>query len=386
MRRWEERAKFWRTVPPIPTSLFLAGVFCLFGTVGILSTAINPDVVSPLWTMAVVLISGGFAVGYAFAGTRRMLKFTLLLIPCQIAAIVLLIKDVPRATPGFNIPQALNQNIVLENVGAMVLVVGGYAFFTAFLQLEGKRYFKAHTEIKLAADIHRALVPSLAMQIGGFELLGVSQPSGNVGGDLVDVIQEGGHWFGYVADVSGHGVTAGVLMAMVKSAVRMHWAEGQNAANLMSRLNSVVGAVRVQDTFVTCGYLQCDGGASLRFSLAGHLPILHFNAATGLVVEHSVVNYPLGLLPQAEFETSELQCAPGDILLILTDGLTEVFDKNEMELGLEGLKRVLRDSAAQPLEQVSISLRSAALRHGPQLDDQTMLIVRYLPAAGGSAG
>lgn len=378
MRRWEKRAKFWRTVPPMPMALFLAGVFCLFGTVGILDTALNPGVLSPLWTMTVVLISGGFAAGYAFAGTRHMPKVILLLIPCQIAAIVLLLKNVPRAAPRFDIPQALKQSIVLENVGAMVLVVGGYAFFTAFLALEGKRYFKAHTEIKLATDIHRALVPSLAMQIGKFELLGVSQPSGNVGGDLVDVIQEGGHWLGYVADVSGHGVPAGMLMAMVKSAVRMHWAQGQNASSLMDRLNSVVGAVRVQDMFVTCGYLQYDGGSSLRFALAGHLPILHFNAAAGSVVERSVVNYPLGLLPQAEFETSELQCSPGDVLLILTDGLTEVFDKNEMELGLEGLKRVLRDSAAQPLEQVSQSLRSAALRHGPQSDDQTMLIVRCL--------
>lgn len=82
----------------------------------------------------------------------------------------------------------------------------------------------------------------------------------------------------------------------------------------------------------------------------------------------------------------ELQCSPGDVLLILTDGLTEVFDKNDMELGTEGLKRVLRDSAAKPLEQVSLSLRGAALRHEPQSDDQTMLIVRYLPATCGSAG
>ena len=81
MRRWEERAKFWRSVPPMSTALFLAGVFCLFGTVGILSVAFNPGVVSPLWTTAVVLISGGFAAAYAFAGTRHMLKVILLLIP-----------------------------------------------------------------------------------------------------------------------------------------------------------------------------------------------------------------------------------------------------------------------------------------------------------------
>jgi sigma-B regulation protein RsbU (phosphoserine phosphatase) len=248
-----------------------------------------------------------------------------------------------------------------------------------FFQREGKRYFKAHTEIRLASEIHRALVPSFGLQIGEFELHGVSQPSGEVGGDLVDVIQEGNRWFGYVADVSGHGVPAGVMMAMVKSAVRMHWVQGQSASSLMEPLNSVLRAVRAQDMFVTCAYLQSDGGTTLRFSLAGHLPILHFQAATGTVAEHSILNFPLALFPQPAFETSEIQCSPGDVLVLLTDGLTEVFDRNGTELGLEPFKRALRESAAEPLEQISLSLQRTARQHGPQSDDQTMLIVRRLP-------
>ena len=131
--------------------------------------------------------------------------------------------------------------------------------------------------------------------------------------------------------------------------------------------------------FVTCAYLQSDGGTTLRFSLAGHLPILHFQAASGTVVEHSVLNFPLALFPQREFATSEIQCSPGDVLVVLTDGLTEVFDRNGTELGLEPLKRALRESAAEPLEQISLSLQRTARQHGTQSDDQTMLIVRRLP-------
>jgi sigma-B regulation protein RsbU (phosphoserine phosphatase) len=200
-----------------------------------------------------------------------------------------------------------------------------------FFQLEGKRYFKAYTEIRLASEIHRALVPSFAMQIGEFELHGVSHPSGEVGGDLVDVISEDNRWFGYVADVSDHGVPAGVLMAMVKSAIRMHWVQGQSASSLMEPLNSVIRALKAPKMFVTCAYLQSDGGTSLRFSLAGHLPILHFQAATGMVAEKSVEDFPLGFFPQPPFEVSKIQCSPGDVLVILTDGLTEVFDRHEKE-------------------------------------------------------
>jgi hypothetical protein len=379
LNQWAERAKFWRTIPPLSTAVFLAAVFCLFGSIGFLCLGLNPDLVSPLRRALVVLISGGFAVGYALAGTRHKPRAFYFLIPSHIAAISLLPKLGHRAAASLSIPPALEQKILLDNIGAILMVVGGYILFFTFFQREGRRYFKAHTEIRLASEIHRALVPSFALQIGEFELHGVSQPSGEVGGDLVDVILEGDRWFGYVADVSGHGVPAGVMMAMVKSAVRMHWVQGQSASSLMEPLNSVVRAVRAQEMFVTCAYLQSDGGTTLRFSLAGHLPILHFQAAAGTVAEHSILNFPLGLFPQPAFETSEIQCSPGDVLVVLTDGLTEVFDRNGTELGLEPLKCALRESAAGPLEQISLRLQRTARQHGPPADDQTMLIVRRLP-------
>jgi sigma-B regulation protein RsbU (phosphoserine phosphatase) len=137
--------------------------------------------------------------------------------------------------------------------------------------------------------------------------------------------------------------------------------------------------VKAPEMFVTCAYLQSDGGISLRFSLAGHLPILHFQAATGRVAERSVENFPLGLFPNPAFETAEIDCAPGDVLVVLTDGLTEVFDRHETELGLEPLKSALRESAGEPLEQIALRLQRTAREHGPQSDDQTMLIVRRLP-------
>jgi len=379
LNQMAERAKFWRTIPPLSTAVFLGAVFCVFAGIGFLCMDLNPDPVSPLETASVVLMSGGFAVGYALAGTRNKPRALFILIPGHIAAFSLLPKLGHRAAMSFNITPALEHKLLLDDIGAMILVIGGYILFLTFFQREGARYFKAHTEIRLASEIHGALVPSFVLQIGEFELHGVSQPSGEVGGDLVDVILEGNRWFGYVADVSGHGVPAGVMMAMVKSAIRMHWIRSQEASSLMEPLNSVVRAVRAPDMFVTFAYLQSDGGTSLRFSLAGHLPILHFKAATGTVAEHSIVNFPLGLFPQPEFETSEIQCAPGDVLVVLTDGLTEVFDRNEAELGLEPLKRALRESGAEPLEQISLSLQRTARNHGRQSDDQTILIVRRLP-------
>ena len=79
---------------------------------------------------------------------------------------------------------------------------------------EGSRYYKLHTELALARAIHRELVPPISRQIGEYEFRGVSIPSGEVGGDLVDLVDhdEGSAWTAYVTDVSGHGVPSGVLM------------------------------------------------------------------------------------------------------------------------------------------------------------------------------
>jgi len=67
---------------------------------------------------------------------------------------------------------------------------------------------------------------------------------------------------------------------------------------------------------------------------------------------------------------------PGDLFVILTDGLTEVFDSHDRELGLEGIKGVIRQHADAPLDRVKDALLAAAHGHGPQLDDQTLLLIR----------
>jgi serine phosphatase RsbU (regulator of sigma subunit) len=81
-------------------------------------------------------------------------------------------------------------------------------------------------------------VPELSFRTSEFEFFGASFPSGTVGGDLVGVIAPNGGWFAYVADVSGHGVPAGVLMSMTKGAVRMWEASRAHDSALLSDMNT----------------------------------------------------------------------------------------------------------------------------------------------------
>jgi sigma-B regulation protein RsbU (phosphoserine phosphatase) len=230
--------------------------------------------------------------------------------------------------------------------------------------------------MKLAAEVHQALVPVVSRRIGGFEIYGASVPSGQVGGDLVDVIDRDHEWLAYVGDVSGHGVPAGMIMAMVKSAARMGNVQGEGISAFLADLNRVLLSVSAPNVFVTFACLTSSDHGCVRFALAGHLPVLHYRKQLQTVEERLVANLPLAIVPDARFDAAAIECETGDVLAVLTDGLTESADRKGHELGLEPLKALLLQCAGQSLEQIAGALRNRSLEQGKQLDDQTVLLVR----------
>ena len=210
------------------------------------------------------------------------------------------------------------------------------------------RYVELDTELHLARDIHRALVPRIETRIGGFDFLGVSSPSGEVGGDLVDVVEHDGEpeWTAYLVDVSGHGVPSGVLMGMVKSAVRMALTTPTPLEPMLSGLNDVLYEISQPQMFATFAALRPAGPGRIAYTLAGHLPILCWRAATDVVEELAVSQVPLGMLPGRDYVAAETSCASGDVFLVLTDGLTEVFDRFDREFGMEGVRATFAANAA----------------------------------------
>lgn len=127
---------------------------------------------------------------------------------------------------------------------------------------------------------------------------------------------------------------------------------------------------------MTFACISCTGRDGIQFALAGHLPVLHYQRRLHKVEERLVSNLPLAIVPDTQFETAGIECEEGDVLAILTDGLTEAADGNGQELGLEPLKEVLLKSATKPLEQIAADLRNRSLEQGKQVDDQTVLLVR----------
>ncbi|HUD55892.1 MAG TPA: PP2C family protein-serine/threonine phosphatase [Terracidiphilus sp.] len=197
-------------------------------------------------------------------------------------------------------------------------------------------------------------------------------------GDLVDVVADNNGWFAYVADVSGHGVSAGVIMSMTKSAVRMWLASRAHDSALLFDMNDVLKPLLTPNMFVTFAYAAWDGGPNLAFSTAGHVPLLHCRASSGRIEQCSVANLPLGILPDQRFASGTLHMDPGDILAIVNDGFTETSDSKGREFGMTGIEEIVQSAGNKELREISAELRVRVRDYGEQEDDQTILLVRRL--------
>ena len=355
--------------------IFFAAVFFTFACLGFLNVMTRP-LRQPAWEIAaMVLGSAVFAIFYAWMGVLRKWWFLLLVGVLQ-AVYFTAIGTMGGAHPALlDMHSETQSQLLWLTLFGKITLIAGYVFFLVFFGREGMRYFQAHAEIKLAQEIHRRLVPTIERQIGRFSLYGISLPSGEVGGDLVDLV-EGGSWTAYVADVSGHGVSAGLLMAMFKTAVRTTVLAESSSEALLNEVHRALYPLKTPNLFVTAGVLHCDSAEKFTLSMAGHPPLLQFRKQRNDVVEHAAEDLPLGVLPEQSFTTRSMDVAQGDVLVLLTDGMTEVFDQKQRELGLEPVKEALLANALRPLPELSDAMRRVALNFGKQEDDQTLLLIR----------
>lgn len=361
-------------MPLRSSTYFFGGVFCLFASLVLVGSSMNPRSQSAGELLSDVLIGGLFAMAWAYAGTRRLIWGFLILGPLEAVAFSLqaMVVGEHRILTGHDLAYKMQRNGFLE----IVLIVFAYILFLLFFNREGSRFFRTQTEVRLAGEIHRALVPEKHRTIGNFELFGSSIPSSEVGGDLFDIIENDGAWHAYVADVSGHGVAAGILMSMIKSTATMQLTKLHRPQDLLADINDVMQPLTSPANYLTFAYVGSAAESQLNFALAGHLPILHYDARSKALTEHDDGNLPIGMFQNQDFHISQLSLAPGDLLAIVTDGFTEVFDAKEREFGLTQFKQLLSACAERPLPEIYRHLRARTLAFGEQSDDQTMLLIR----------
>ena len=379
-----EPGRLWRTASVSARLLLLAGVFFLFAIVGLLSDLMAAVQHGAWWHLALTgIFSGALSAAYVLAIVTNEGAWLPLVVIVQVALTMYIASwkpGSPALVPAGPLEQVLTSRLTIVSSAIVACVAFSWSFLLSLATKSGRRYVQLDTELRLARDIHRTLVPRIERRLPGFEFLAVSSPSGEVGGDLVDVVEHDGEfeWTAYLVDVSGHGVPSGVLMGMVKSAVRMALTTPTPLEPMLSGLNDVLYDISQPQMFATFAALRPAGPGRIAYTLAGHLPILCWRAATGVVEELAVAQVPLGMLPGRDYVAAETSCASGDVFLVLTDGLTEVFDRFDREFGMEGVRATFAANAESPLPQLEEALLTASRSHGTQLDDQSLILIRVL--------
>ncbi|HSS77960.1 MAG TPA: SpoIIE family protein phosphatase [Thermoanaerobaculia bacterium] len=251
------------------------------------------------------------------------------------------------------------------------------------LVLEAEERRRLEEELALARRIQVALLPSELPAIAGWELYGANFPSRVVSGDYYEVVPraEDRELVLMIADVSGKGVAASLLTASLQAFSAGPVEDGLPPDEICVRLSRLLHRRTPPEKFATAllAVLETASGR-LRYTNAGHNPGLVVRAG-GEVEELGPTGVPLGLLASAPYRAAETALAPGDLLVLYTDGIAEAADPDDEEYGLERIKQTCarhrRESCAMLAAALENDLETFA-RGVPFADDRTIVLARRL--------
>ncbi len=259
-----------------------------------------------------------------------------------------------------------------------------FSLFDAFLHHEAAEKQQIEKDLNIANEVQRILLPSEPPMIEGFDLAGTNVPARYVSGDYFDYIPLDEDRYGVViADVSGKGIPAALLMAMTRTALRL-FAKGEGSpAEAIRRLNAHLYPDIREDMFISLAYVVIDRRSSeLQLVRAGHDAPLVYRAADRSVTRVNPPGMAVGIDSGGAFNrvTNDfsLSLAPGDCLVLYTDGVTEAQDRNGDEFGLEAMIRSVQASASEGaagiIQRVTSDVK-AFIGDQPPHDDITLITI-----------
>jgi len=238
-------------------------------------------------------------------------------------------------------------------------------------------------EMKVVAEIQRSLLPAQMPTIPTMALAAYYQTSSRAGGDYYDFFPlPDGKWGILIADVSGHGTPAAVLMAVTHSLAHTYPGPATPPNQMLDYLNRKLSALYTSqsDTFVTAFYgIYNPADRSLTYSSAGHNPPRLKRCDDGtLALLNGARGLPLGVFPDERYAQQTHHLVPGDQLVLYTDGITEADNGRGELFGVERLDKVLENCAvgAPDLLRSVVAAVEEFTAGVPAHDDRTLLVAK----------
>lgn len=243
------------------------------------------------------------------------------------------------------------------------------------LEIENRR--KSH-ELEEARKLQFSLLPTTMPSSEWFQLAVAMNTATEVGGDYLDYYTHGtDHYTFAIGDATGHGMKAGVMVATTKSHFQTHAVSGSHEV-ILNNTSDGIRRLQLPGLYMCMALLTIDRHKAT-WTAAGIPPLLHYQANTGRVERRLIKALPLGTPRSSEVQSIQFEVAAGDVLLMMTDGLPELFDAGHMSLGMEPIEETLAQTASLDAARIMEALADQAdswKGEQPYNDDVTLMVIK----------
>jgi phosphoserine phosphatase RsbU/P len=235
-------------------------------------------------------------------------------------------------------------------------------------------------DIEIASKIQQGLLPKELPNLPDVAVSGSTLACYSVGGDCFDVIElDGGRHGFFVGDISGKGIPAALLATLLQGIFFTTASMDIPLTSVFSRVNRYLAERAGGDRYATVFYGVLDKSGAFEYVNAGHVPPL-IKRKSGAIERLDLASFPVGMFPDAEYESAAVRLEKGDFLVIYTDGVSEAVNVKTEMFEEERLQHLLESFQGQTVEQLAETIREGVktfTQGAPQSDDITILVVQY---------
>jgi phosphoserine phosphatase len=240
---------------------------------------------------------------------------------------------------------------------------------------------KMRQELEMARVVQMSTLPSTMPVLAGYDVFGMCQPAGLTGGDTFDLAVLDQGLLAVLGDATGHGMGPALSVTQMQAMLRMAFRLGADLETAFTHVNNQLADTLPDDRFITAFIGLLDVATHrMRFHSGGQGPILHFQAAAGTCTRYKPTSFPLAAMPLATLRPAvSLDMQPGDILVLLSDGIYEYHDAANGQFGEERVREVVARHHGGTMAGLSAALLEAVrdfAKGAPQDDDMTIVLVK----------
>ena len=240
---------------------------------------------------------------------------------------------------------------------------------------------KMRQELEMARAVQMSTLPATMPAVPGYDVYGMSRPADLTGGDTFDLAVLDQGLLAVLGDATGHGIGPALSVTQMQAMLRIAFRLGADLDTAFRQVNNQLADTLPDDRFITAFVGLLDASTHrMRFHSGGQGPILHFQAAEGACAFHKPTSFPLGAMHLSSLRPAvTVDLLPGDVMVLLSDGIFEYHDARNEQFGEERVVEILRAHHGKTMSELSASLLAsvhAFAQGAPQQDDMTVVLVK----------